>query len=86
VPGQIQARYPDAKIPFISGYIDDAVLRSGLIDEQVGFLDGPFTTKGLAAKDLPCSTLESDSCAAYSTGGGQTKFTCRGRKGPSERP
>jgi len=38
------------KALFMSGYIDDAVVRHGLVDEQAPFLQKPFTPRALALK------------------------------------
>jgi two-component system, cell cycle sensor histidine kinase and response regulator CckA len=53
--------HPEAKILYMSGYTDDAVIRHGLINEKTAFLQKPFTPKDLAHKvreilDLPVQT------------------------------
>jgi two-component system cell cycle sensor histidine kinase/response regulator CckA len=35
---------------FLSGYTDDAVVRHGVLQEQVNFLQKPFNSAALAAK------------------------------------
>lgn len=50
VAREIVELHPETKILFISGYTDDAVLRSGVIYEEVNFLDKPFTASVLASK------------------------------------
>jgi FixJ family two-component response regulator len=38
------------KIPFISGYIDDSLIRQGIQDKDVAFLQKPFSLQSLARK------------------------------------
>ena len=38
---------PDLKVLFVSGYTDDAIIRHGLIGQDVRFLQKPFTVNGL---------------------------------------
>ncbi len=42
--------HPEAKVLFMSGYTDDAVVRHGMITEGGHFLQKPFTPASLAAK------------------------------------
>jgi CheY-like chemotaxis protein len=41
---------PDAKLLFMSGYIDDAIVRRGVLDAGIPFLQKPFTVEELAGK------------------------------------
>lgn len=42
--------YPQMRILFMSGYTDDAVLRHGIMHEQVNFLQKPFSPRELGEK------------------------------------
>jgi two-component system, cell cycle sensor histidine kinase and response regulator CckA len=41
---------PQAKIIYMSGYTNDAVIRQGLVNKTTAFLQKPFTPKDLALK------------------------------------
>ena len=41
---------PEAKIVFMSGYTDDAVVRHGILTANVAYLQKPFSGEALAGK------------------------------------
>jgi two-component system cell cycle sensor histidine kinase/response regulator CckA len=41
---------PDLKVIFMSGYTDDAIVRHGVMERDVPFLQKPFTPERLANK------------------------------------
>jgi CheY-like chemotaxis protein len=46
----LQLKYKDMKVLFISGYTDDAIGQHGVLDEEISFLQKPFTPQRLAKK------------------------------------
>jgi PAS domain S-box-containing protein len=47
---ELQRSFPRLKVLFLSGYTDDAVVRHGVLHEQVAFLQKPFSPAALARK------------------------------------
>ena len=47
---KIKTLKPGVKLLFISGYTDEAVVRQGILDRKIPFLQKPFTPQALASK------------------------------------
>jgi PAS domain S-box-containing protein len=47
---QLTARRPEMKVLYMSGYTDNAVLNSGILQKEVSFLQKPFTPAALTEK------------------------------------
>jgi signal transduction histidine kinase len=47
---RLKEQRPEMKVLFMSGYTDDAVVRHGLLDAEIAFLQKPFTPNALARK------------------------------------
>ena len=54
----IAAERPETKILFMSGYTDDAIVRHGVLEAEVRFLEKPFTPQALAVKVREVLDLE----------------------------
>ena len=46
----LERHRPDMKVLFVSGYTDDSVLRSGLVEPGTAFLQKPFSRGALTRK------------------------------------
>jgi FixJ family two-component response regulator len=50
VADRVTELHPEAHVLFVSGYTDDAVVRHGVSQERVNFLQKPFSPIALAHK------------------------------------
>ena len=47
---QVRTRFPRVRVLFMSGYTDDAVVRHGLLEASMSFIQKPYTPLALAQK------------------------------------
>jgi CheY-like chemotaxis protein len=47
---ELRARWPEIKVLFMSGYPNDVILRHGLMDSDINYLEKPFTPVELATR------------------------------------
>jgi DNA-binding NtrC family response regulator len=47
---QVAEKFPDIKVLFMSGYTADVIAHHGVLDEDIDFIQKPFTLKDLASK------------------------------------
>jgi CheY-like chemotaxis protein len=47
---QVKERRPDIRVLFVSGYTDDAIIRHGILEPGIAFLQKPFSPDVLARK------------------------------------
>jgi len=50
VAERVRLIHPEARVLYVSGYTDDAVVRHGILLDEVAFLQKPFTPQSLAFK------------------------------------
>ena len=53
---RLLALHPEMKVLFQSGYTDDAVVRHGVLQEKVHFLQKPYSPAALARRFARCWT------------------------------
>jgi len=47
---RLQSERPDMRVLYISGYTSDAIVHHGVLDENIAFLEKPFTPAGIARR------------------------------------
>ena len=47
---RLRTTWPDLRVVFMSGYADDAVVRHGLLEREVAFIQKPFVPDALLRK------------------------------------
>jgi two-component system, cell cycle sensor histidine kinase and response regulator CckA len=46
----LRPQRPEMRVLFMSGYTDDAIVRQGILEPGISFIQKPFTPAGLAVK------------------------------------
>ncbi|MGH7538282.1 MAG: hypothetical protein ACREMF_06585, partial [Gemmatimonadales bacterium] len=46
----LKEQRPELKVLFVSGYTDDAIIRHGVLERGIAFLQKPFSPEALARK------------------------------------
>jgi FixJ family two-component response regulator len=46
----LEAKFPEMKVLYVSGYTDDAILRHGVLRAEVAFLNKPYSASTLIEK------------------------------------
>jgi signal transduction histidine kinase len=62
----VYSERPGIKIIFTSGYTDDAIIRQGLLDPAIAFIQKPYRPKALARKIRQVLKVNADSVMAKS--------------------
>jgi len=52
--------YPEIKILYMSGYTDNAIIRHGVLEKGVNYIQKPFTMEALARKVREVLDKDSD--------------------------
>ena len=47
---RVKMEHPDMRILFMSGYVDDEMIQNKMFDEEIAFLQKPFSRSDLAKK------------------------------------
>jgi DNA-binding response OmpR family regulator len=47
---RVKPLYPEMKVLYMSGYTDDAIVRHGVLEKGVNYIQKPFTMEGLARR------------------------------------